>query len=116
MRAQTLAMVLAIVGGLLGLVHIALTPLAYADWSIDALWFVGSGLAIVVAGAANFVGFRSWGLGGQWILTAINLAMGCYFAAAWLVLPGPQIIVGGLLFLGLAICSLAAERTKAVTR
>lgn len=116
MRAQTLAMVLAIVGGLLGLVHIALTPLAYADWSIDALWFVGSGLAIVVAGAANFVGFRSWGWGGQWILTAINLAMGCYFAAAWLVLPGPQIIVGGLLFLGLAICSLAAERTKAVTR
>jgi hypothetical protein len=116
MRAQTLAMVLAIVGGLLGFVHIALTPLAYADWSIDALWFVGSGLAIVVAGAANFVGFRSWGVGGQWILTAINLAMGCYFAAAWLVLPGPQVIVGGLLFLGLAICSLVAGRTKAVTR
>jgi hypothetical protein len=109
-------MVLAIVGGLLGFVHIALTPLAYADWSIDALWFVGSGLAIVVAGAANFVGFRSWGVGGQWILTAINFAMGCYFAAAWLVLPGPQVIVGGLLFLGLAICSLAAERTQAVTR
>ena len=51
MRSQTLAMVLAIVGGLLGLVHIALTPLAYADWTIEALWFVGSGLAIAVAGA-----------------------------------------------------------------
>jgi hypothetical protein len=115
MRAQTFAMVLASVGGLLGLLHIALTPLAYADWTIEALWFVGSGLAIVVAGAANFVGFRSWGLGGQWILTAINLAMSCYLAAAWLVLPGPQVMVGGLLFLGLAICSLAAPRTKAVT-
>ena len=115
MRAQTFAMVLASVGGLLGLLHIALTPLAYADWTIEALWFVGSGLAIVMAGAANFVGFRSWGLGGQWILTAINLAMSCYFAAAWLVLPGPQVMVGGLLFLGLAICSLAAPRTKAVT-
>lgn len=115
MRAKTLAMVLAIVGGLLGFVHIALTPLAYADWSIEALWFVGSGLAIVMAGAANLVGFRSRGLGVPWILTAINLAMGSYFAAAWLVLPGPQVIVGGLLFFGLAVCSLAVARTDAVT-
>lgn len=115
MRSQTLAMVLAIVGGLLGLVHIALTPLAYADWTIEALWFVGSGLAIVVAGAANVVGFQSRGVGRQWILTAINLAMGCFFATVWLVLPGPQVIVGGLLFLGLAICSFAAPRTKAGT-
>ena len=116
MRVQTLAKVLAIVGGLLGFVHIAVTPLAYADWSLEALWFVGSGLAIVVAGAANLVGFRSRGLGVQWILIAINLAMGCYFAAAWLVLPGPQVLVGGLLFFGLAVCSLTAARTNAATR
>ena len=115
MRAQTLAMVLAVVAGLLGLVHIALTPLAYADWTIEALWFVGSGLAIVVASAANFVGFQPPGAGGQWILAAINFAMTCFFAAAWLVLPGPQVVIGGLVFLGLAICSLAARRTKAVT-
>lgn len=115
MRAQTLAMAMASVGGLLGIVHIALTPLAYAGWTIEALWFVGSGLAIVVAAAANFVGFRSCSVGGQWSLTAINLAMSCFFASAWLVLPGPQVIVGGLLFLSLAICSLVASRTKAVT-
>lgn len=116
MRTQTLAMVLAVVGGLLGLVHIALTPLAYAEWTIEALWFLGSGLAIVVAALANFVGFLSGGVRGQWIFTAINIAMGCFFAAAWLVLPGPQVIVGGLLFLSLALCSLAAPPgTKAVT-
>jgi len=116
MRAQTLARVLAIVGGLLGLVHIALTPLAYADWTIEALWFVGSGLAIVVAATANLAGFQSWAVGGSWILTAINLAMLSFFAAAWLVLPGPQVIVGGLLFLGLAICSLAVPLTKRPAR
>lgn len=115
MRSQTLATVLAIVGGLLGLVHVALTPLAYADWTLEALWFVGTGLGIVVAAAANFVGFQSSDVGRQWILTAINLAMGCFFAAAWIVLPGPQVIVGGLVFLGLAICSLSAPRTKAMT-
>lgn len=115
MRSQTLATVLAIVGGLLGLVHVALTPLAYADWTLEALWFVGTGLGIVVAAAANFVGFQSSHVGRQWILTAINLAVGCFFATAWMVLPGPQVIVGGLVFLGLAICSLAALRTKAMT-
>ena len=74
MRSQTLAMVLAIVGGLLGLVHIALTPLAYADWTIEALWFVGSGLAIVVAGAANFVGFQSSDVGKLyfWLCQAVG--------------------------------------------
>lgn len=111
---QPCAVALAIAGGLLGLVHIALTPLAYSDWTIDALWFVGSGLAIVMAAAANVLGFQSSAGGRRWIVTAMNLAMGCFFAAAWLVLPGPQVIVGGVLFLGLAICSLAAQATKAV--
>lgn len=115
MRAQTLAMALAIVGGLLGFVHLALTPLAYADWTIEALWFVGTGLAIVVTAAANVVGLRSSDGGNQWMLTAMNLAMACFFAAAWLVLPGPQVIAGGLLFIGLALCSMAGPRTKAVT-
>lgn len=116
MRAQTLAMVLAMIGGLLGLVHIAFTPLVYADWTIEALWFVGSGLAILVAATANFVGFESRRMGSQWILAAMNLAMVCFFAAAWLVLPGPQVIVGGLLFLGLAICSLADPLTNRLAR
>lgn len=115
MRAQTLAMGLAIVAGLLGLVHIALTPLVYSDWTIEALWFAGSGLAIVVAATANFVRFQSSGVGSRWLVTAINLAMGCFFAAAWLVLPGPQVILGGVLFLCLAICSLTAPATKEVT-
>jgi hypothetical protein len=116
MRAQTVAMVFAIVGGLLGLVHIALTPLAYADWTIEALWFVGSGLAIVVAATANVGGFQSRGVAGSWILTAMNLAMVGFFGAAWLVLPGPQVIVCGLLFLGLAICSRADPLTKRLSR
>lgn len=115
MRSQTLAMALAIVAGLLGLVHITLTPLAYADWTIEALWFVGSGLAIVVAAAANFIAYQSSDGGRQWILAVINLSMGCFFAAAWLVLPGPQVILGGVLFLCLAICALIAPATKAVT-
>jgi len=89
MRLQTFAVAMAIAGGLLGLVHIALTPLVYSDWTIEALWFVGSGLAIVLAATANFLGFQSSRAGSRWIVTTINLAIGGFFAAAWLVLPGP---------------------------
>ncbi len=35
---------LTMLSGLLGTVHLALKPLAYASWSIDALWFVGKGM------------------------------------------------------------------------
>lgn len=114
MRLQTFATALAMTGGLLGLVHIALTPLAYPDWTIEALWFVGSGLAIVMAAAANGLAFQSSAVGRRWIATTMNLAMVCFFAAAWPVLPGPQVIVGGVLFVCLAICALAAQATKAV--
>lgn len=115
MRAQKLALALAIAGGLLGAAHIALTPLAYTEWTVEALWFLGSGLAIVAAAVANVVGFQSAGLRGRLSITAINLAMASFFAAAWLVLPEPQVIVGGVLFLGLALCALAAQGTKAAT-
>jgi hypothetical protein len=115
MRVQTLNLALTIIGVLLGAIHLALTPLAYADWTTDALWFVGTGLAIVLAAAANLIEFQSSGVGSRLIVAAINFAMGCFFAAAWLVLPEPQVIIGGALFFALAICSLANRRIKAVT-
>lgn len=112
MGIQTLARALAIAAALLGGVHIALTPLAYREWTIDALWFVGAGLAIVVAAAANLVGLQSLGLRSRMIVAAINLAMSGFFAAAWLVLPEPQVMIGGGLFLGLAACTLPQPRVE----
>ena len=38
---------------LLGLVHIAFTPVFYPGWGLSALWFAGTGLALVVLGFAN---------------------------------------------------------------
>ena len=37
MRLQTLALALAVIVGLLGGLHLALTPWAYAEWTIEAL-------------------------------------------------------------------------------
>lgn len=92
--------------GLLGIIHLALTPMAYASWTIDALWFVGTGMAIIAVAAMNVIPGKAPGLGVRISLAAINIAMGGFFAAAWLVLPGPQVIIGGLLFVSLALFSL----------
>ena len=100
---------LAVAAMLLGAVHLALAPLAYKEWSLDALWFVGAGLAIIAAAAINLAGIdrRSF------VLAAlVNSALALWFAAAWLVLPGPQVIVGGLLFAGLTCCNTLATRWR----
>lgn len=115
MRVQTVAIALATIGLLLGAIHLALTPLAYADWTVEALWFAGTGLAIILAASANFVGFHSSGVSGRAVLAATNLAMSLFFVSAWLVLPEPQVLVGGVLFLGLAICSFMQRRIEAPT-
>jgi hypothetical protein len=86
-----------------------LTPLAYASWTINALWFVGTGMAMVIAAAANVIAGKTPGLGVRMSLATINIAMSGFFAAAWLVLPGPQVIIGGLLFLSLALCGIPSR-------
>ncbi len=40
---------------LLGTVHTTLTPLFYQDFSLGALWFAGSGLALIFAGFLNII-------------------------------------------------------------
>ena len=112
MRLPAPRTALAVMAGLLGIVHLGLTPLAYASWTIDTLWFVGTGMAMVVAAAANVIAGEAPGLSIRMSLTTINIAMGGFFAAAWLVLPGPQVIIGGLLFLGLALCSLVGKASR----
>lgn len=106
MHLPAIRMALAMLAGLLGTVHLALTPLAYASWTIDALWFVGTGLAMVIAAVANVIAGKIPGLGVRLSVAIINIAMSGFFAAAWLVLPGPQVIIGGLLFLSLALCGI----------
>lgn len=112
MRLPATRTALAAMAGLLGTVHLALTPLAYGNWTIDALWFVGTGMAILVAAAANVIAGEAAGLSIRMSLTTINIAMGGFFVAAWLVLPGPPVIIGGLLFLGLALCSSSGKATR----
>jgi hypothetical protein len=123
MKLRRTNMVLAIAAGLLGTAHLALTPLFYRDWTIGSLWFVGTGLAMLIGAGANLIAAGAGGAGGggermrRLALVAINLAMTAFFASAWPVLPEPQVVLGGILFAGLAVCAalsgtVAAEQEK----
>lgn len=96
---------LAIAAGLLGTGHLALTPLLYPSWTIDSLWFVGTGLAMLIAAGANLLGISEGNRVRRAGLVVMNLSMTAFFASAWPVLPEPQVIVGGILFAGLALAA-----------
>ena len=83
----------------LGLLHLGLSALSWR-WSLDALWFAGSGLAIVVAALINLVMIRAEQIDrvqkAVWVIA--NLALTGFFGLAWLILKEPQVIIGGLVF------------------
>jgi hypothetical protein len=103
MNLRRMSLVLAIAAGLLGTAHLALTPLLYSDWTIDSLGFVGSGLAMLTGAGANLLGIGVADRRQRAGLLLMNLAMTAFFASAWPVLPEPQVVVGGILFAGLAV-------------
>ncbi len=104
------------VGLLLGLVHLGLSALAWRDWSQEVLWFAGSGLAILMAGLMNVAMMRARDpdRGQRTVWVGTNLMTAVFFGLAWSVLPEPQVVVGGGVFLLLALGALGkAERTPA---
>ena len=101
---------------LLGVGHMSLFAAAVIGgrWSLDALWFAGTGLAIIFGGLLNVAALRANGdrvaLGAA---IAGDISLVGFFAAAWSVLQGPQIVAGGLLFTALTLILMAV--TVAVT-
>ncbi len=95
----------------LGLVHLGLSVLAWRNWTPEALWFAGSGLAIVTAGLFNVAMIRADAVDrtqrGVWL--GANLAMTGFFLAAWPVLKQPQVIVGGAIFALLCVAVVTAR-------
>ncbi|HZG09282.1 MAG TPA: hypothetical protein VEZ70_09925 [Allosphingosinicella sp.] len=105
MKQRRTTLGLAIAAGLLGTGHLALTPLLYTGWTIDSLWFVGTGLAMLIGAGANLLAVGGGNRMRRAGLLSINLAMAAFFASAWPVLPEPQVVVGGVLFAALAACA-----------
>jgi hypothetical protein len=112
MNQRRITVILAITCALLGTGHTALTPLIYPQWTENSLWFVGTGLAMLIAAAINIVGRGAAGRLDLSLIVLVNLAMTAFFIAAWPVLRAPQVIVGGVLFGALAVSAILATRQR----
>jgi len=94
---------------LIGALHVALTPCIYERFSLDALWFAGSGTGVMLIGALTILAGHARPV--RWTALAANGA-GIALGAAFTVLTdaaepqGPLLIV---LFLA-AILSLTFSR------
>jgi hypothetical protein len=100
---RRLAWVLSVAAILLGLGHLSIGALSFQQLSFGALWFTGSGIAIVMGGMLNlFALLASYGRGGLAVLGLANLVLAGFFALALTLLPGPQVIAGLAIFVGLA--------------
>jgi hypothetical protein len=93
---------------LIGVLHTALTPLFYDRFSPDALWFAGTGLALVYLSLLNIVAERrreGWMLK---LCTAANLAGLIYGALIVFALPEIQAFISLFIFLAVTIGSTYA--------
>lgn len=93
---------LASLGLLLGLLHLTFTLPIYGRLSLEALWFAGSGLAVVCCALMNVVALRGGAPAGRWAVVIANLLIAGFFAAAWPLLPSPQVAAGFTIFTILA--------------
>ncbi|MCZ8085950.1 hypothetical protein [Brevundimonas sp.] len=92
-------------GLLLGLLHLILTLPIYGRLSLEALWFAGSGLAVVCCALMNVVALRGGTSSNRWAIVLANLLVAGFFATAWPLLPSPQVAAGFMIFATLAAVS-----------
>ena len=98
----------------LGAIHILFTACAYDNFSLDAFWFAGSGMAIVFAGFLNLMFLKFIGKDlTVWILCLIgNLFSTLLFIVGLFIIGEPQVFVGTLLFSFAALATSLNHGTK----
>src|SRR5918999_589739 len=96
----------------LGVLHVAVTFHDYDSFSVGALWFAGTGVAIILAGFLNVILLRDAGKDAvvRVLCLVTNLTFAVMFASALLVLPQPQVFVGAGLFIAATLLSLIKPR------
>jgi hypothetical protein len=97
---RTTAIIAAILIVVLGLLHVGFTFVQYEGLSFDAVWFLGTGVAIILAGFLNIAMLRDRGRDTLvWAMTLLaNLFFLIGFALASFMMRQPQVYVGAVLF------------------
>jgi hypothetical protein len=97
----------------LGSVHVLFTIPAYGRWTLNAMWFAGSGLALIFAGFLNLALLRNGESDRIVRLLCLftNLLVSILFVAALSLLTEPQVYFGLALFIFETACVLMLGRT-----
>lgn len=93
----------------LGVIHLALTPLFYDRFSPEALWFAGTGLALVFLGLLNLVAERAWEAWSLNVCIAANLAGCVYGLLVVIALPEIQAYLALVIFVAVTAGSILAR-------
>jgi len=80
---------------LLGIGHLVFGIIVYKEFSLDMLWFLGAGIAMIVTALANFRNDKIW------ILRVQNVLMLGFIMALAVYVPQPQVWLGIGLFASL---------------
>ncbi len=102
---------------LLGIAHQGFTFVSYSRFSFGALWFIGSGLAIIFAGFLNIVLIRNVATdmaadkATRLLCLIANATTTLLFALALRLFREPQVFVGLGLFALATISTLMLRRT-----
>lgn len=93
---------------LLGVGHTIMTPVFYHQLTLDALWFAGTGLALIFLGILNVFAIKTAITIINTVCICANLLVTIYFFLILLAFPKlePQAIIGGIAILGLFISSI----------
>jgi hypothetical protein len=82
----------------LGVIHLSFA-FPIHEWAEGSLWFIGSGVAILLAGLINWI--ASAPLIGQktkWVAFSSNMLMCGLFISSLSIIDGPQVFIGVGLF------------------
>jgi hypothetical protein len=94
----------------LGILHTSLTPLFYSGFTVDALWFAGTGLGILFLGSFNLAILRAHVL--RTLCLIANLIGSVYGILIVIVLPEPQAFLALLAFLGATIGCISIRKSN----
>ena len=92
----------------LGCLHIGLTPFNFDRFDMYAMWFVGTGVAIILSGFLNVAVIREAGKDPvvRTLCVIANASFVLLFAVALFQVAQPQVFVGLALFGVAGVCAL----------
>ena len=95
--------IVAVLSILLGVAHMGFTPVFYPKFGLSAMWFAGTGLALVFLGTTNLAIAQGTDGGGRWIGIVSNFIGLAFFTMIAITIKAPQGYLGCLLVAGMLI-------------